>query len=516
MSPVSRGRKTKAKRETALRSVPMPLTAPETCDCPACVDGELDPDTLIDDLIAGGADLLDAEDPLDAEMIGASFVAVGELAGADFTEVLAEGIIPAIEARQTPGAFAMLLAIGSVTDEPIAARASSAAGRLAEAWIAQPKWAAELSEPVTASECWTMSDDEGAIAVLACTFHRASRSHAVMMTVDQFDCGAAVDIYMVEAEQLPEALAMIEAESVAQGSPFTRAQVDPAEFRWQVDKALDARAVHDAEDDPDDEPPFDEDGPNYGALALLVRARMNVLPVSDKPKAAHDGDLADLSPDLLRGLFGGGSLGGGSRGIGGRGFAAKLPAKRKKSDGPAPVYQIKVGLRGAKPPIWRRLEVPADIGLPKLHAVIQIAFDWDDSHMHLFETAFGEFGRADAQLGHRSADSVTLEQVAPEAGGKLRYLYDFGDSWEHDILVEKVLDRDKSARYPRCTGGRRAAPPEDCGGVWGYEYLVDILADPAHDEHEDRMEWLGLDKATDFDPAAFDAAAITEELSTLR
>jgi len=194
----------------------------------------------------------------------------------------------------------------------------------------------------------------------------------------------------------------------------------------------------------------------------------------------------------------------------------KLPKKRKKSDGLAPVFQIKVGLRGAKPPIWRRLEVPADISLARLHAVIQTAFGWDDSHLHVFATPYGEFGVADAELGHRAESRVTLEQVAPGAQSKIRYTYDFGDDWEHDILVEKTVDKDKSASYPRCTGGRRAAPPEDCGGVWGYADLVDVLSDADHPEHEDRLEWLGLDNATEFDPTSFDAEAVNRELSRLR
>jgi hypothetical protein len=98
---------------------------------------------------------------------------------------------------------------------------------------------------------------------------------------------------------------------------------------------------------------------------------------------------------------------------------------------------------------------------------------------------------------------------------KLRYTYDFGDDWEHDILVEKVLDRNETVAYPRCTGGRRAAPPEDCGGIWGYAELVEVLNDPADPEHKDRLEWLGLDDAADFDPDRFDAEAVTQALAAL-
>ncbi len=149
-------------------------------------------------------------------------------------------------------------------------------------------------------------------------------------------------------------------------------------------------------------------------------------------------------------------------------------------------------------------------------AVIQAAFGWDDSHLHVFETPYGEFGRADRELGHRAEAPVTLGQSAAQAGDKIRYTYDFGDDWVHEILVEKVLDKDPALAYPCCTGGRRAAPPDDCGGIWGYEELVEVLADPHHPEHGERLEWLGLDDAAQFDPAAFDLDEVNRALAKLR
>jgi Plasmid pRiA4b ORF-3-like protein len=111
---------------------------------------------------------------------------------------------------------------------------------------------------------------------------------------------------------------------------------------------------------------------------------------------------------------------------------------------------------------------------------------------------------------------VTLEQVAPTVGSAIRYTYDFGDDWEHDVVVENVLHRDSTLRYPRCTGGRRAAPPEDCGGIWGYADLVQALTDPTDPGHHDMLEWLGLSDAADFNPAKFDAQTVTQALSELR
>jgi hypothetical protein len=471
------------------------------CDCPACTGADFDPRQLIDQLIADGADLLDAEDPLEAEVIGAAFVSIGMLAGPDFEEALVNGFVPEFEAHASPQALAMLLAVGSVAPDRAGKAASVAVDRLVQAGIARPRWASELDEPVTVTDCQRLHDPQDTASVLACSFHRAGRSHTMVVSVDHLDCGAASDVLLLDAGRLAEVVETMRSSGLA-----TVAALDAAEFRWQVEKALDARAVHDSEDLPDEdviEPLGDEDGPGYPALALVVRARMNALPLSGKPLPPHEesGPLIELPVWAQPGR---------------RTAVTRLPKKRMKSDGPAPVYQIKVGLRGAKPPIWRRLEVPADISLARLHDVIQVAFDWDDSHLHVFETPYGSFGRADRELGHRAETPVTLEQVAPEVNSKISYMYDFGDNWDHDILVEKVLDRDQTVAYPRCTGGRRAAPPEDCGGIWGYAGLVETLGDPDHPEHQEMLEWLGLDDPSEFTPERFDAAAVTQALSVLR
>jgi hypothetical protein len=253
-----------------------------------------------------------------------------------------------------------------------------------------------------------------------------------------------------------------------------------------------------------------------------MRARLRVLPFSPRPKPPHPTPDALDPAELLAALqqiaastpFGGAMGGARSR----RTLPAgpKLPAKRKTRDGPAPILQVRVDLRGTKPPVWRRLQVPADIPLSDLHQVLQVAFDWSSYHLHVFETAYGQFGSPDPELGIRSAKGVTLEQVASAPGTKLTYTYDFGDDWEHTINVEKTLPREQAAIYPRCTGGRRAAPPEDCGGIYGYQDLLDILADPTDDEHHDRLEWLGLQDAGQYDPAAFDSHHINKLLAAPR
>jgi hypothetical protein len=154
----------------------------------------------------------------------------------------------------------------------------------------------------------------------------------------------------------------------------------------------------------------------------------------------------------------------------------------------------------------------SDCTLSQLHGVIQNAFGWEDYHMWAFEAAGEQYGIADRELEIRSAAAKRLSQVAPSAGDRFSYTYDFGDDWEHDIVVEAVGDAEPAVSYPRCVAGRRACPPEDCGGIWGYSDLLEILADPAHKEHEDRLEWLGLSSAAGFDPGAFDLDQINSGL----
>ncbi|HEV7961699.1 MAG TPA: plasmid pRiA4b ORF-3 family protein [Actinoplanes sp.] len=516
MSPVSRGRKRAKSRGSGQRIVrAVEPAVPEVCDCPACSGEDFDAQDLTNDLVSGAADLLKADDPLDAELFGAALLSAGDLAGEGFAEVLADGIVPAVAEFATPESLAVLLALDAVDDGLAAA---DAVERLVDAGVPVPTWTNELREPVRVGQCRRFADSEGSASMLVCSFDRAGRSHGFVVHVDHTDCHAAADIGLFPAEVLDEVLDTIRQDGRRAGLAITAEELDPAEFRWQVERALDARAVHDREDDGPElaEDLDDEDGPGYHLLAALLRARMRALPQPTRPPAPHgDGDDAPglAALEMLAQLAGQARQiqAGSPR----RAAAPKLPAKRKKSGPAAPIYQIKVGLRGARPPIWRRLELPADTSLVDLHDIIQAAFGWEDSHLHVFETAYGAFGVADRELGHRAEAPVTLEQVAPGTGDRLQYTYDFGDDWTHEIVVEKVLDR-RPVAYPRCTGGRRAAPPEDCGGIWGYAELVEVLGDPGHPEHGDRLEWLGLDSAADFQPDRFDAAEITRTLTEPR
>lgn len=178
-------------------------------------------------------------------------------------------------------------------------------------------------------------------------------------------------------------------------------------------------------------------------------------------------------------------------------------------------YQLKVTLRGvAKPPVWRRIVVPAALSLGLLHHVIQQAMGWEDDHLHLFSTAGRNYGDPYSDLGPADESKAVLAKVLAKPGATMRYTYDFGDQWEHDIVLEKVLPPDDVPRLS-CLAGKGACPPEDCGGAWGYARLKETLADPDHEDHESLLEWLGLDEAADFDPAWFRLEEVNARLGQM-
>jgi pRiA4b ORF-3-like protein len=169
------------------------------------------------------------------------------------------------------------------------------------------------------------------------------------------------------------------------------------------------------------------------------------------------------------------------------------------------ILQLKISLVGvSKPPVWRRLLVPATMRLDRLHDVIQAAMGWTDTHLHAFEAGGVDYGPPDPELNHVDERRTAIGHVLSEPRDRMRYIYDFGDYWHHDVVVEKVLEAERGARYPICVTGKGRRPPEDCGGVWGYADLRETLADPAHEEHADMLDWLGLESAEDFDPTTFD------------
>ncbi len=187
-------------------------------------------------------------------------------------------------------------------------------------------------------------------------------------------------------------------------------------------------------------------------------------------------------------------------------FVRRMTAKTR-------IFQLKIGLREVRPPVWRRVLVPGEVTLGDLHEVVQVALGWTDSHLHEFEVDGVRYGVPDPEWGSDEVGDesrVKLFRVARE-GARLRYAYDFGDGWQHDVTVEKVLVPQPGTRYPRCIAGRRACPPEDVGGPWGYQEVLAAVADPGHDEHERWVEWVG----GRFDPDEFDVEVVDKALDML-
>lgn len=192
----------------------------------------------------------------------------------------------------------------------------------------------------------------------------------------------------------------------------------------------------------------------------------------------------------------------------------------KKPANPDKVFQLKIILNNSTLRVWRRLLIPADYTFFALHCAIQSAMGWTDSHLHAF------------YIGERKGrDRITIEFPNPEGDDLYRgetrderkeliadyfgktikqcvYCYDFGDNWDHTILWERELPRDPKADYPQCLAGENACPPEDCGGIGGYEDLQKILKNPRHQEHADMLEWLGLNDPKEFDPYEFNPAEV--------
>jgi hypothetical protein len=167
----------------------------------------------------------------------------------------------------------------------------------------------------------------------------------------------------------------------------------------------------------------------------------------------------------------------------------------------------------ADPVVWRRLLVPTDIRLDRLHQVVQAVMGWQDYHLHCFTHGDTRYGPPDdGELGFRDERRTTLGTLVTDAGDRIDYSYDFGDGWEHELVVERLGVAEPDTRYPVCVAGEGACPPEDCGGVWGYEELREILANPSHAEHESMLEWLGLTTAAEFDATRFDIDAANQAL----
>jgi Plasmid pRiA4b ORF-3-like protein len=180
------------------------------------------------------------------------------------------------------------------------------------------------------------------------------------------------------------------------------------------------------------------------------------------------------------------------------------------------IARLKITLNHVKPVVLRRIEVPLDISLDRLHLTIQAAMGWTNSH--LYEIRAGDVGwstpypDADWPDDFLDARKARLGDVLEDVGAKtLRYLYDFGDGWEHTIKIERLIDPEPGALYPRLIAASGRCPPEDVGGPWGYAELLEAIHDPSHERHADFKDWI----PEDFDPNEVDIASLAAEVATL-
>lgn len=176
------------------------------------------------------------------------------------------------------------------------------------------------------------------------------------------------------------------------------------------------------------------------------------------------------------------------------------------------IYQLKVSLKGSKPIIWRRLLTRSNTLLSDLHLIFQTTMGWTNSHLHQFMINRIIFAESNPENEFYCVDytKVGISHILKTEKDKMIYEYDFGDGWIHEIMLEKILDKDLNKNIPICIDGKNACPPEDCGGIGGYYNLLEIIGNPEHEEYTDMIEWL----EGEFDPSEFDKTIINELLNT--
>lgn len=186
---------------------------------------------------------------------------------------------------------------------------------------------------------------------------------------------------------------------------------------------------------------------------------------------------------------------------------------------PKNIYQFKIILKDLRPPVWRRIQVPEDYSLYDLQVAIQDSFPWSGYHLHQFSSV--TLREAERKFyGLPDPDNDDWRKIILEWGVKIRdvfqingnkalnYDYDFGDNWQHRVELEKILQTEAGVKYPRCLAGRRACPPEDCGGPFGYEDLLKILKNPRHEEYRDMCDWLAIDEGGEYDSEHFESREV--------
>ncbi len=177
------------------------------------------------------------------------------------------------------------------------------------------------------------------------------------------------------------------------------------------------------------------------------------------------------------------------------------------------MYQLKITIDGIAPPIWRTIRVPETFSLNKLHHIIQLSFGWTNSHLYMFGEYENKIGDPilweDDEYPTLWDKKVKIKDVLQNVGDELKYEYDMGDGWEHMVVLERI--EDGGSKIARCLDGARAAPPEDCGGIDGYQELIHHRCHPEKDGYIELIEWLG----DEYDPELFDLKVVNKELKGL-
>ncbi len=177
-------------------------------------------------------------------------------------------------------------------------------------------------------------------------------------------------------------------------------------------------------------------------------------------------------------------------------------------------YQIQIALKNFKPKIWRRILIQSNMLLSDFHKVIQTSMGWTNSHLHQFikDGTFYTVRLAEDdfwnEIKNVDYSGMRIDDLLSTEKDKIIYEYDFGDGWEHDILLEKIITNANDTYTPVCIAGKKNCPPEDCGGVWGYANMLEILDNPKHEEYESYVEWLG----GEFNPDQFDKDKVNQLL----
>lgn len=178
------------------------------------------------------------------------------------------------------------------------------------------------------------------------------------------------------------------------------------------------------------------------------------------------------------------------------------------------IARLKITLDDVEPKVVRRLEVPFSIRLDRLHQALQAALGWTDTHLFEIRARDVGWGIPDPDWGDGPLDArkATLASIVEDTGARtLRYLYDFGDGWEHTIKIERLVDPLPGISYPRLIEASGRCPPEDVGGPWGYAEFLEALADPKHEQHAEMRQWIG----EDFDPRHAPGDLLAERVEKL-